>query len=258
MEKKINIKALIISLILALISCGFVFGYIKSLEKPIHEIKEIKLLVASRNMRVGEEIKTADVSSIDIPEDSLPEGIINERKDIEGMYVQQPIIMGEPFRQERLAQWEELTLSFSIPNDMRAISVYVNENSIFSNQLRVGDKVDVIGNYTIETKDEKQIKISNTIIQNVEIMAVGPNRVQKNTTDATQASEEAKLPRAITLCVIPKDAEKIAYTSAFADFALSLRGNMDDGSVLSRGNIIDDLMPLNKVGLLIDYKGRVE
>lgn len=258
MEKKINIKALIISLILALISCGFVFGYIKSLEKPIPEIKEIKLLVASRNMRVGEEIKTADVSSIDIPEDSLPEGIINERKDIEGMYVQQPIIIGEPFRPERLAQWEELTLSYNIPNDMRAISVYVNENSIFSNQLRVGDKVDVIGNYTIETKDEKQIKISNTIIQNVEIMAVGPNRVQKNTTDATEASEEAKLPRAITLCVIPKDAEKIAYTSAFADFALSLRGNMDDGSVQTPGVIIEDLMPLNKIGVLIDYMGGEE
>ncbi len=252
MEKKINIKALIISLVLALISCGFVFGYIKSLEKPVPEVKEVKLLVASRNMKVGEEIKTADVSAIDIPEDCLPEGIINDRKSIEGMYVQEPVIMGEPFRPERLAKWEELTLSFSIPNDMRAISVYVNENSIFSNQLRVGDKVDVIGNYTIKAIDDKEIKISNTIIQNIEILAVGPNRVQKNTNEATETSDEPKLPRVITLCVTPKDAEKIAYTSAFADFALSLRGNEDEKLVESPGVIIEDLMPLNKIGELID------
>ena len=97
MEKKINIKALIISLIFALISCGFVFGYINSLEKPVPEIKTIKLLVASRNMKVGEEIKPEDISTIDVPEDSLPEGVINDRKSIEGMYIKEAVIKGEPF-----------------------------------------------------------------------------------------------------------------------------------------------------------------
>ena len=167
MEKKINIKALIISLIFALISCGFVFGYINSLEKPVPEIKTIKLLVASRNMKVGEEIKPEDISTIDVPEDSLPEGVINDRKSIEGMYIKEAVIKGEPFRPERLAPWEELTLSFSIPEDMRALSVFVNESSIFSNQLRVGDKVDVIGNYIIKTNDDKEIKLSNNHYQNV-------------------------------------------------------------------------------------------
>lgn len=255
MEKKINIKALIISLILALISCGFVFGYIKSLEKPAPEIKTIKMLVASRNMKVGEEIKSADISSIDIPEDSLPEGIINDRKSIEGMYVQEPIIKGEPFRPERLAEWEELTLSFSIPKDMRALSVFVNENSVFSNQLRVGDKVDVIGNYIIKTNDDKEIKLSNTIIQNVEVLAVGPDRVRHNTGENSESSDDSKLPRAITLCVSPKEAEKLAYTSAFADFAIALRGNKDDEFVETPGIIIEDLIPLNRFGVLIDYMG---
>lgn len=252
MEKKTNIKALIISLILALISCGFVFGYIKSLKKPIPEVKKIKLLVASRNMKVGEEIKAADLTAIDVPEDSLPEGIINDRKNIEGMYVQEPVIKGEPFRQERLAKWEELTLSFSIPNDKRAISVFVNESSVFSNQLRVGDKVDVIGNYVIKTDDDKEIKLSNTIIQNVAILTIGPDRVQHNTDQNSESSDETKLPRVVTLCVTPEDAEKMAFTSAFANFALTLRGNKDEKSVETEGVIIEDLLPLNKIGILVD------
>lgn len=259
MEKKINIKALIISLILALISCGFVFIYIKSLEKPAPEVKVIKLLVASRNMKVGEEIKSADISTVDIPEDSLPEDIINDRKSIEGMYVREPIITGEPFRGERLAKWEELTLSFSIPKDMRAFSVFVNENSVFSNQLRVGDKVDVIGNYIIKTNDDKEMKLSNTIIQNVEVLAVGPDRVRHNTGETSESSDETRLPRAITLCVSPEEAEKLAYTSAFAGFVIALRGNEDEKSVETPGIIIEDLIPLNKIEnkmeTLIEYIG---
>lgn len=255
MEKKINIKALIISLLLALISCGFVFGYIKSLEKPVAETKKIKLLIASRNMKVGEEIKSSDISTFDIPEDSLPEGIINDRKSIEGMYVQEPIIMGEPFRPERLALWEELTLSFSIPEDMRAFSVFVDENSVFSNQLRVGDKVDVIGNYIIQTTDDKEVKLSNTILQNVEVLAIGPDRVRHNTNKESESSDNSELPRALTLCVSPEGAEKMAFTSTFASFAIALRGNEDDDTVEPPGIIIEDLIPLNKMGVSTDNTG---
>ncbi|NLX63157.1 MAG: Flp pilus assembly protein CpaB [Clostridiaceae bacterium] len=258
MEKKINIKALTISLILTLISCGLVLGYIKSLKRPIPETRNIKLLVASRNIKVGEEIKPEDISTVDVPEDALPEGIINDRKNIEGMYVRETVIKGEPFRTERLARWEELDLSFSIPENMRAISVFVNEKSIFSNLLRVGDKVDIIGNYVIKTDDNKEIKISNTIIQNVEVLAIGPNRIRDNTWEKRDSSNDSELPRTITLCVSPIDAEKLAYTSTFADFAVALRGNKDKELVETPGVIIEDLLPLNYSGRLTDQTGGEE
>lgn len=138
---------------------------------------------------------------------------------------------------------------------MRAFSVFVNENSVFSNQLRVGDKVDVIGNYTINTTDDKEIKLSNTIIQNVEVLAVGPDRVRHNTNNNSESSDSSELPRAITLCVSPEGAEKMAFTSAFANFAIALRGNEDDETVETPGIIIEDLIPLNKMGVLIDNTG---
>jgi len=258
MEKKINIKALVFSLIFTLISYGFVFGYIKSLEKPVPETVEIKLLVSSRNIKAGEEIKPEDIATIDIPEDALPEGVINDRKSIEGMYAKEPVIKGDPFRPERLVRWEELALSFSIPENMRAVSVYVNERSIFSNLLRVGDKVDIIGNYIIKNDDNQEIKVSNTIIQNVEVLAVGPNRVRNNTEENHVSPADSELPRVITLCVTPIDAEKLAYTSAFADFAIALRGDEDRKQVETPGVIIEDLLPLNKSGLLMGQIGGEE
>lgn len=247
MEKKLNKKALIVSLVFALISCGLVFTYIKSLDRPQPETEMVKLLVATRNIKAGEEIKAADMTSINIPKEAFPEGVLNERKNIEGMYAKDSIIASEPFRAERLAQWEELTLSFNIPKNMRAISVFVNENSIFSNQLRVGDKVDIIGNFSLETEGGKRANLSNTIIQNVEVLAIGPNRVQKNTnTEISQNSDNTQLPRTVTLCVTLADAEKMSFTSAFADYALALRSNEDEKQVNTPGVIISDLVPLEK------------
>lgn len=244
MEKKINKKALILSLIFALASCALIFNYIRNLDIP-QEIKpQIKLLVAARNINAGEEVKAEDINSIDITEDALPLGVINDRKYIEGFYAQEPIIMGEPFRKERLAEQEELTLSFNIPDGMRALSVFVNENTIFSNQLRVGDRVDVIGNYEIVTLNDKTIDLSKITIQDVEVLAIGPNRVQKSTENAiSDTVDENNLPRTITLCVTPGDAEKMAYITAFADFTLALRGHDDDKKVNTPGVIIGNITP---------------
>ncbi len=255
MEKKINKKALVVSLIFALISCGLVFSYIKGLNKPIKEEEpKITLLVASRNIMVGEQINASDIKTMEVPEDALPEGIINDRKSIEMLYAKEPIIMGEPFRNERLTEWENLTLSFNIPKGKRAISIFVDENSVFTNQLRVGDKVDVVGNYTIKTADDDTVDLSKIVVQNIEVLAIGPSRVKKNTDNAeSQSLEQDQLPRTVTLLVTPEDAEKISFTNAFADFSLILRGNEDVKIVDTPGVIIESLIPDSILERLMNF-----
>ncbi len=244
MEKKINKKALILSLAIALISCGMIIRYISRLEKPVKETAKTMIIVASRNIEPGEEIKGEDIHALEISEDSLPAGIINDRKAVEGFYACEPIIMGEPFRQERIAKKNEMTLSYTVPEGMRAIAVFVNENTIFSNQLRVGDSVDVIGNFKKETIDGKTIASSKIIIQNVEVLAIGSDRFQKNSVEEITLSKDgSNLPRTVTLCVTPGDAEKMAFTTAFGDYALVLRGPKDDKKVNTPGTIIEHVTP---------------
>lgn len=244
MDKKINKKALIVSLIFALISCGLVFSYIKAINKPVEkEEPKVKLLVASRNIMAGEEIKAGDIKTVEVPQDAIPEGILNDRISIESYYAKEQILAGEPFRAERLTQWENLTLSFGIPEGKRAVSVYVDENDIFSNQLRVGDRVDIIGHYNIETEDSKTIKYSRIIVQNVKILAIGSSRMQKNASDEESVSaRDTQLPGTVTLLVSPDEAEKITYTSTFADFSFALRGNKDENTLYNPGIVINDLI----------------
>lgn len=248
MDKKINKKALIVSLIFALVSCGLVYVYFRTLDKPVvAEVPKATLLVAARDIYAGEQIRSGDIKTIEIPQDAMPEGVINDRESIESYYAGERIIAGEPFRAERLTEWDDLTLSFSIPRGKRAISVYVDENAVFSNQLSVGDKVDVIGHYSIKAGDNDTIEFSRIIVQNVMILAIGSNRVRNNTTTGTEsagsdASGKTALPSTVTLLVTPNEAEKITYTSTFANFSFALRGNKDDSTVDAPGIIMDDLL----------------
>lgn len=256
MEKKINKKALIVSMIFALISCGLVFSYIKTIDKPVEkeEAPKAKLLVAARNIMVGEQIKANDIKSVEVPEDALPEGVLNDRESIESYYASERIMEGEPFRSERLTQWENLTLSFSIPEGKRAISVYVDENAIFSNQLRVGDRVDIIGNYTIEAEDGKTVEFSRIIVQNVRILAIGSNRVPKNASDSgSQPAADEQMPGTVTLLVTPEEAEKISYTSSFANFTFALRGNKDEKTVDAPGIIMNDLIKGSSLDVFMEF-----
>ena len=243
MEKKINKKALIISLILALVCCALLYTKISKINETQPVISQVKMLVASRNINTGEEVKAEDIHTVDISADSLPIGIINDRKIIEGFYASEPIIMGEPFRQERLAKKEEMTLAFNIPDGMRALSIFVNENTLFSNQLKVGDRVDVIANFTKPgaSEEDKSNNISKIIIQNLEILSIGPSRMNKKTGNAGTDSEEGNLPQTVTLSVTPGDAEKMAFTTAFADYTLALRGYSDDKKINSTGVTLDYL-----------------
>jgi pilus assembly protein CpaB len=248
MEKKTNKKALIISLIFALLCCGFVYYYVSNLEKPEQSKPQTKILVASRNINAGEEIKAGDINASDISEDSIPVGIVNDRKLIEGFFAKEPIIMGEPFRQERISKREDMELAFNIPDGMRAISVFVNENTILSNQLKVGNRVDVIGNYSIEAVGDKKIDLSKITIQDVQVLAIGSSRVNAKSGNAgSDSAGEANLPKTVTLCVTPADAEKMAYISNFANFTFVLRGQEDDNKVNTPGTIIDNIVPYSVV-----------
>jgi Flp pilus assembly protein CpaB len=72
MDKKINIKALILSLAIALVCCVLLFNYINSLQRPVEEKPKVVLLVASRNIEAGELITQAEINAIEVSEDSMP------------------------------------------------------------------------------------------------------------------------------------------------------------------------------------------
>jgi Flp pilus assembly protein CpaB len=243
LEKKINIKALILSLVFALTSCGLIIHYINTLKRPVEVTQKVPILVATRNIEPGGLISQADLNAIDIAEEDMPAGILNHREQIEGMYAKAPILAGEPFRNERLSTKQALSLSCNIPEGMRAVSIFVNEDSIFSNQLGVGDRVDVIGSFTKEWVEGKTMASSMIIIQNAEVLAVGSSRFESGMGQNESNGQQENLPRTVTLAVTPEDSEKLVFTTDYGDFTLALRGRGDETVTHTPGITIDDVTP---------------
>ncbi len=242
---KINRKALIISLILTVVCAVVLFNYMRNLKAPTAERAKTAILVSVRDILPGDEIVAADVRSIDVSTDSVPDGIVLDKTAIEGMYAKEAIMLGEPFREQRLAKLEELSLSYNLADGYRAVSVFVNESNILSMQIMTGDFVDVIASWSLQTKDGDPVKLTKIVLQRIKVLAIGPNRILDEKVGAPKrdAFNLEDMPKTVTLAVTPKDAEMLVFNTVNSDYTLALRGKDDDGIDKTDGAVVTDMIP---------------
>lgn len=242
---KMNRKALLISLILTVVCALVLFNYVRNLKAPTAEKAKTAILVAVRDILPGEVILAADVRSLDVSTDSVPEGILADKSAIEGMYAKEAILIGEPFRGQRLGKREDLSLAYNLADGTRAVSVFVNESNLLSMQIMTGDYVDVIASWSLETKDGAPIKLTKTVLQRIQVLAIGPNRIldEKAGTPKRDFYNLEDMPKTVTLAVTPKEAEILVFNSVNNNYTLALRGKDDKKIEQTDGAIITDLIP---------------
>ena len=237
--RKINKKALFISILLALVSAVFLMQYVRSIDKPVEEMPKITIYIAVGSFKAGEEILASDILEKKVDPDSVSLVGITDKEKIIGKIVKLPILAGEVFTTERTATREEMQLSWQIPEGKRAINLFVNESNLFSDLLQVGDRVDIIATFE---GDEGIKPFVSTIIQDIEILAIGTEKIK----DISEKPDVSALAKTITLAVTPKEAEKIFYASMYGQYSLNLRKQGDDKVQSSDGVILDDFIPARK------------
>ncbi len=239
---KLNKRALLISLVLTAICALVLFNYIRNMQTPAAESAKTDILVSVKDFNPGEIITPEDIRVVKVSSDSVPEGIIFDKLYIEGMYANVPILIGEPFREERLAKKEELSLANKLEKGYRAFSIFINEANLLSMQLVPGDKIDIIATWTFETKENLSFPYSYTILQNIEVLSLGPNRVA----DAESSMPNRggynidDMPKTITLAVTPQQAETLALNAQNSTISVALRGLDDENTENTEGAIIVD------------------
>ena len=242
---KINRKALIISLVLTVVCAVVLLNYMRNLKVPTAERAKTAILVSVRDILPGEVIAAADVRSIEISADSVPEGIVLDKASIEGKYAKEAILLGEPFREKRLVKLEELSLAYNLEDGYRAVSVFVNESNILSMQIMTGDYVDVIASWSLVTKGGDPVKLTKIVLQRVKVLAIGPNRIldEKAGTPKRDVYNLDDMPKTVTLAVSPKDAEILVFNTVNSAYTLALRGKDDDKIDKTDGAIVTDMLP---------------
>lgn len=179
-----------------------------------------KVLVAARDLPAGTILKAEDVKWQPWPEDGMNEAYFSAKADkladMAGKVLRAPVRAQAPVvRSAIVAPGDRGFLAAALTPGMRAVAVKVSPVTGISGFIFTGDRVDVILTHVVGESRAGKLPISETVFQNVRVLALDQR--------ATEADNQAKLAKTVTLEVTPKMAEKMAMLENIGTLSLSLR-----------------------------------
>ncbi|PKO62178.1 MAG: Flp pilus assembly protein CpaB [Betaproteobacteria bacterium HGW-Betaproteobacteria-18] len=189
------------------------------------------VLVASRDMDLGQAITPTMLQSVPWPKGAVPAGAFDDPKKLEGRVVRISIFKGEPVLAPKLApEGTKAGLDSVIKAGHRAITVKVNEVVGVAGFLAPGSFVDLLVNF----RDERDKPMSRVVLERIMVLAIAQE---------AQRPDESK-PRvvnAVTLEVTPEQAEKIDLARNIGTLSLILRNQIDTVDAATDGVRQQDL-----------------
>ena len=222
-------KRMIIILAVA-VACGLLASFLvvryvrKQEEKARAARMELQpIIVARSDIPIGTRLTEPLVAVRTWPKAGVPQGATSEPGQVLGRLVRGEIAREEPILEHRLFP-KDLTgapgiMSVLVPTGKRAMAVGVNEVIGVSGFILPKDRVDVIATRT----DQGLNKTTETILQNVEVLAVGKRLEQKG-------EQNIEVPT-VTMAVTPEEAERLALALQEGKIHIALRSIMDKGVV---------------------------
>lgn len=193
-----------------------------------------KVVVAARKLDVGTLIKDSDLTVVDWGA-ALPQQAVQKKEKLVGRGVVEPIYMGEPVLETRLApDGAGAGLAAIIPPGWRAVAVRVNDVIGVAGFVSPGMHVDVLIAGNPPDAPPSIGRVSKTLLQNVEVLSAGKS---------TQRDAEGKpvsVP-VINLKVTPEQAETLSLAAAEARLQLVLRNPLDTEVAQTPGTSVSNL-----------------
>jgi pilus assembly protein CpaB len=220
---KANKRLLIVAVIIGIITVLALNQYIKNMQSEeitSMAVNRATVVVANSTIPQHTRITSEMLTMGSYPEDAVHPEALKNIDDAVGGITRSDIIKGEQILESRVATDQRpATLSYRVPEDLRAISLPVNEITGVSGYISPGDKVDVLVTYNDENINE--VMTTYTVVQNALVMAVG---------EATKEvdNEERLLVSTVTVAVSPGQAEVLAYAYLNGSFHFTLRSPLDE------------------------------
>src|SRR3954467_1135631 len=197
-----------------------------------------KVLVARKALPVGTIIDAESLTYQPWPKELMQsayyvEGTADsDTKTLLGTVVRYPITAGQPLTRGALVGPQDRGfLAAALGPGMRAITVPVNVSTGVAGFVFPGDHIDVVLTQNVEGGgDGPSLKVSETIIRNVRVLATDQRITDKDKDGKT----EVKTFSNVTFEVTPRIAEKLAVAQSLGTLSLSLRSIADNTADLER------------------------
>jgi len=221
-------------------------------EPVVQEEAKINVLVAAKDLKIGQELGDGDVRWQPWPRSSMFPGAVRQ---LEGQAAKEAlagrlarnVAKGEPvMKTALLGESKGNFVAASLEPGMRAIAVEVKAASMVGGFVGPGDFVDVILTYGVSIRSndknpdvEKALELSvdntasETILQNVKVLAVDQSAERPE-------DNKIKVGKTVTLAVSAENAERLTLASEMGDLSLILRGVGDDQVVEKKWPTVSD------------------
>jgi pilus assembly protein CpaB len=197
-----------------------------------------KVLVAKKAMPVGTIVDPESLGWQPWPKELMQSAYYTEGQpdaDVQkllGTVVRYQVTAGQPLTRGSLVGPKDRGfLAAALGPGMRAITVPVNASTGVAGFVFPGDHVDVVLTQQVEGGgDGPALKVSETIIRNVRVLATDQRISEKDKDGKT----EVKTFSNVTFEVTPRIAEKLAVAQSMGTLSLSLRSIADNTADLER------------------------
>jgi len=180
----------------------------------------VQVLRASAEVAAMTEITEEMIEKAAVPESLVLEGAFTEPEEVIGRVTMTTIPAGMLLLPSLLAPEGTLPgMASRVPEGYRAVAVQVDEIKGVGGWLTPGCHVDVVMVADVEQRGRKVGSISKTVLQNVEILAVGPK--------AESEGPKASVTRSVTMLVKPDDATRLALAASKGKLRLTMRNRTD-------------------------------
>lgn len=184
-----------------------------------------EMLVATRDLALSARISTEDLELVRVPANTVPPTALSDAELVIGRITRAKIYQGEPVLEPKLApKGARGGLQAVIPDGFRAMTVKVNEVIGVAGFVLPGSRVDVVA---VIKRPRGDAAVSKVVLQNIEVLAV--DQVVETVDNKPKPSS------AVTLLVVPQDAEKLALAVNQGDIQLIMRAYADETLVATPG-----------------------
>ena len=207
-----------------------------------------KVLVAKKALPVGTIIDADSLSFQPWPKE-LMQGAYYvdgqpDTKNLAGTVVRYAIAAGQPITRGSLVGPQDRGfLAAALGPGMRAVTVPVNVTTGVAGFIFPGDHVDIVLSQQVSGGGEgPPLKVSETIVRNVRVLATDQRFTDKDEDGKTQVKTFSN----VTLEVTPRIGEKVAVAQSMGTLSLSLRSIADNTAELERAVAAGDVkVPAN-------------
>lgn len=211
--------AVFLGLIAVYLANSYFSGLEEQQEQVAQEQQLARIVVAAQPVAFGQPLTSTNIRLVNWPSDSVPQGAFTslDTAMMGGRVALRPIVPGEPVLASKVSGNDgRATLASILPEDMRAVSIPINDVAGVGGFVRPGDVVDVILTRQIPGEGAQQSdKMTTVALENVLVLGVDQVADENNT--------EPVVSKTATLQTDIYGAQKLALAREIGVLSLALR-----------------------------------